>query len=174
MKKLALGFALSAALTFLLVGIGTTPAVAGDVPFSFTIATPDGDDVSGTFELASQGNGSYLITNIVNGMDNGVPITLLSTDMFRMNDNLLNLNGTVSGMPPYFTANGFAFSETENGQVEDYDAFWSAADNRYEGCWSEGGCFPVENLKIPEPSSMWLVVPGVLGVLTSLRKWLLM
>ena len=100
MQKQTIGFALLAALTILLVGIGSTPAVAGDVPFSFTINTSDGDNVSGVFDLgASQGGGFYIINSIVNGMDNGDPISLLPINMLHMNDNLLNPMGTLSGMP---------------------------------------------------------------------------
>ena len=167
------------ALTILLVVVGSTPAVAGSFPFSFTIATTDGDNISGTFVTGmSEGNGFYLITNIMNGMDNGATIMLIAPGPYggHPTDNWLNPSGTVSGMPPYFTANGFAFEVTSGPDTgEIYSAYWNPSDNAYEGCFvnSNGTCsvFPVENLYIEsEPSTLWVLLPGLLGAFASLRR----
>jgi len=165
-SKQASGLSLLVALAILLVGVCAIPAVAGDIPFSFTINTPQGEDyVSGTFIVgAEQPDGFYTIVSIMNGTDNGSPITLLAPDTLHNNDNLLN----PSGMPSYVTDLGFAFEVSTVDFSEGYTIYFDPADDEYLACSDEDFCtaeYTISDLSIPEPSSMSLIVPGVLGAL---------
>ena len=173
MSKQASGLSLVVALAILLVGVCAIPAVAGDIPFSFTINTPQGEDyLSGTFIVgAEQPDGFYTIVSIMNGTDNGSPIALLAPNTFHNNDNLLNPSGT----PSFVTDNGFAFHDaTLDGEV-DFFMDPLLPEGYYEACLENDdgfctGTFTISNLSIPEPSSMSLVVPGVLGVLAAVGR----
>jgi hypothetical protein len=66
-----------------------TAAFASADNFNFTF-TGQENTVSGTFVTTPEGGGQFLITDILNGMVDGNPITsVLPPDTYEFNDNIL-------------------------------------------------------------------------------------
>jgi hypothetical protein len=199
MAKRVLGFALMAALTIVLVGVGSTRAVADPLEWTFTLTIADpgggGDALSGTLVLGTyNGNGMYVISSIMNGLDNGESISLLPPDSIFVvgtpNDNVFNTLGNLSGTPPWFDTGGFAVIVTSGlDRGNEYDFFYDpnpppGSEGPYAGCTitlQVNGCESPETFQAvtnisfqpastPEPSSMLLFGTGALGVLASVRR----
>lgn len=194
MTKRVSRFALIAALIVVLVGVASTPAVAGstDSTDPFYFVTADGEIGDGFFTLGSPTNGAYPITGIsgdyFDPREGGI-----STNLMLLPTGIENSIGGYTDnkffnppSPGYFDSGGFAFQATfQNGDVLDYAVFYdTASPTDYAGCWVEvqsngtDACSPGATINItganwtsnPEPSSILLFGTGAIGVLAFARR----
>jgi hypothetical protein len=130
--------------------------------FNFTF-TGQENNISGTFVTTPEGGGQFLITDILNGQVDGVPITsVLPLDSYEVNDNLL----FYPPAPEYFDSDGVAFSD-QNGVKYDLYFFFVYNLLSDHGIDDNGD---VSVSPVPEPGSILLMSTGLLGAAGVLRR----
>ena len=130
--------------------------------FNFTF-TGQENNISGTFVTTPQADGQFLITDILNGQVDGIPITsVLPIDSYEVNDNLL----FYPKAPEYFDSDGVAFTDS-NGVKYDLYFFFVYNLLSDHGIDDNG---EVSVSPVPEPGSIFIMGTGLLGIAGALRR----
>ena len=130
--------------------------------FNFAFAGQE-NNISGIFVTTPQDNGQFLITDILNGQVDGVPITsVLPLDSYEVNDNLLFYPGD----PEFFDSDGVAFTD-KNGVKYDLYFFFVYNLLSDHGIDDNGD---MSVAPVPEPGSILLMSTSLLGVAAAFSR----
>ena len=153
-------------LGVLLAGASINSAASIQI-FHFAYKTSDAIESFGTLSAddAGQAAGAWQITSLT-GKRNGAAMTLLPQGTFEANDNLM----FAPAFKPDFS--GWSFS-TVDGNFNIYNS--GNASQRVRECrnacvsGSEFNLFSFSVTPVPEPSTTFLTLAGLIGIATALR-----